>query len=93
MAITGDGLIPRLPGFSDNLIPCSDIGSASIKERPAGKPQMASVFLRSKNNVMLQHLRCPHCGYDLRLLPTDPKDGASVCPECGCAWRLEPDAE
>jgi hypothetical protein len=39
--------------------------------------------------VMLAHQRCPHCGYDLRLLPTDPADGATVCPECGCAWRLE----
>ena len=39
--------------------------------------------------VMLKHLRCPHCGYDLRLLPTDPEDGATVCPECGCAWRLD----
>jgi len=38
--------------------------------------------------VMLQHLRCPHCGYDLRGLPVDPADGATVCPECGCAWRL-----
>ena len=25
----------------------------------------------------------------LRLLPTDPADGATVCPECGCAWKLE----
>ena len=38
--------------------------------------------------AMLKHLRCPHCGYDLRLLPTDPTDGVTVCPECGCAWRL-----
>lgn len=38
--------------------------------------------------AMLRYLRCPHCGYDLRLLPTDPKDGATVCPECGCVWRL-----
>ena len=38
--------------------------------------------------VMLEHLRCPHCGYDLRLLPTDPGDGATICPECGCAWKL-----
>jgi hypothetical protein len=43
-------------------------------------------------NIMLQHLRCPHCGYDLRLLPTAPGDGATVCPECGCAWRLPPPA-
>ena len=38
--------------------------------------------------VMLKHTRCPHCGYDIRGLPTDPKDGMTVCPECGCAWRL-----
>ncbi len=38
--------------------------------------------------AMLKYARCPRCGYDLRLLPTDPEDGATVCPECGCAWRL-----
>ena len=38
---------------------------------------------------MLKHLRCPHCGYDLRSLRVDPTDGATVCPECGCAWRLD----
>ena len=39
--------------------------------------------------VMLRHRRCPHCGYDLRMLPTDPTDEVTICPECGCAWRLE----
>ena len=43
--------------------------------------------------AMLKHLRCPHCGYDLRLLPADPADGATVCPECGCAWLLKGEAE
>jgi hypothetical protein len=45
---------------------------------------------RSKRatTVMLQFRRCPHCGYDLRGLREDPADGATVCPECGCAWRL-----
>ena len=38
--------------------------------------------------VMLRHLRCPHCGYDIRGLPAHPNDGATVCPECGCAWRV-----
>jgi hypothetical protein len=38
--------------------------------------------------IMLDHLRCPHCGYDLRGLPVSPDDGATVCPECGCAWEL-----
>lgn len=38
--------------------------------------------------AMLKHLRCPHCGYDLRGLPADPSDDASVCPECGRAWRV-----
>ena len=39
--------------------------------------------------AMLKHLHCPHCGYDIRGLPIDPEDGATVCPECGCAWRLD----
>jgi hypothetical protein len=39
--------------------------------------------------VMLKHLRCPHCGYDIRGLPSSPDDGATICPECGSAWRLE----
>ena len=45
--------------------------------------------LRRVCGTMLKHLRCPHCGYDLRLLPSDPADGATVCPECGCAWELD----
>ncbi|UCG16523.1 MAG: zinc ribbon domain-containing protein [Phycisphaerales bacterium] len=43
-------------------------------------------------SVMLEHLRCPHCGYDIRGLPADAEDGATVCPECGFAWRL-PDSK
>ena len=38
--------------------------------------------------VMLQHRHCPHCGYNLRGLAEDEEDGATVCPECGCAWNL-----
>jgi hypothetical protein len=45
---------------------------------------------RKTTGAMLRHLRCPHCGYDLRMLPADPADGATVCPECGCAWKLDP---
>lgn len=52
LAITSDGLILRLPRFSDNLIPWRDIGGASIKDRPASKPQVASVFLSSKNKTV-----------------------------------------
>ena len=39
-------------------------------------------------NIILKYSRCPHCGYDLRMLRVDPEDGATVCPECGCAWKL-----
>lgn len=39
--------------------------------------------------AMLKYLRCPHCGYDLRMLPVDPSDGATICPECGCAWMID----
>ena len=42
--------------------------------------------------VMLEHQRCPHCGYDLRGLTPDRTDQATVCPECGCAWHLDDDA-
>jgi hypothetical protein len=38
--------------------------------------------------IMLKHGRCPHCGYDLRNLPVDGTDSATICPECGCAWKL-----
>ena len=30
-----------------------------------------------------------NAGYDLRQLPVDPEDRATVCPECGCAWILD----
>lgn len=45
--------------------------------------------LRHVRDLLLRRLRCSHCGYDLRGLPTDPEDGATVCPECGCAWKLD----
>jgi ribosomal protein S27AE len=41
---------------------------------------------------MLEHRRCPHCGYDLRGLPDESNDGATICPECGSAWILAADA-
>ncbi len=43
--------------------------------------------------AMLEHRRCPHCGYDLRMLPLDADDGATLCPECGCAWKLSEETE
>jgi hypothetical protein len=39
--------------------------------------------------AMLKHRRCPHCGYDLRSLPTAVEDGTTVCPECACAWLID----
>ena len=48
-----------------------------------------SARTRRVTEIMLEYLRCPHCGYDIRSLPIDPEDGATVCPECGCAWRIE----
>lgn len=38
--------------------------------------------------VMLKHGHCPHCGYALKGLSASEEDGATVCPECGCAWGL-----
>ena len=52
VAITTDGLIVRLPGFKDDLIPWHDIDSASIKSRPAGKPQVARLFIKGTNKTV-----------------------------------------
>ena len=46
------------------------------------------VRFQRTTSVMLRHRRCPHCGYDLHGLRTDEDDGATVCPECGAAWKL-----
>ena len=43
--------------------------------------------------ALLKHRRCPHCGYDLRGLAAETSDGATICPECGCAWELPEAAE
>jgi hypothetical protein len=56
-------------------------------------PFLAYRFAKAKYvsrvaSVMLKHRHCPHCGYDIRGLPRHPEDGATVCPECGCAWKL-----
>jgi hypothetical protein len=42
-------------------------------------------------SVMLQHRRCPHCGYGLTGVPAG-EDGLTVCPECACAWRIDASA-
>ncbi len=54
-------------------------------------PWMSQRQTRTKRNraALLLHQRCPHCGYDLQTLAVDPRDGATVCPECSCAWRLD----
>ena len=43
--------------------------------------------------AMLKHFRCPHCGYNLHGLAPDGTDGATVCPECGCAWNVDSQAK
>ena len=71
--------------FALSLVPYCGVGTAFF-----------AFWQGARNNrhqrikdIMLKHLRCPHCGYDIRGLPTDPEDGATVCPECGCAWSLD----
>ena len=61
---------------------------AYLKLRKARQARNQRIHL-----IMLKHRHCPHCGYDIRGLPTDSEDGATVCPECGCAWRLDGEAE
>lgn len=45
-------------------------------------------YARRIVDVMLRHRCCPHCGYGLQGLEPDAQDGATTCPECGCAWRV-----
>ena len=52
VAVTGDGLIIRLPGFADDLIPWANIVEASVKEKPEGKPQVASVVLKAGRRTL-----------------------------------------
>jgi hypothetical protein len=52
-----------------------------IHQRRARRGRVSAVLIRFR--------RCPHCGYSLQGLPVDPTDGATVCPECACAWRLD----
>lgn len=39
--------------------------------------------------AILRQGRCAHCGYDLQGLEADARDGATICPECAAAWRLD----
>ncbi len=51
--------------------------------------RMARAEYRDRvTDVMLQYRHCPYCGYCLRGLPVEAEDGATVCPECGCAWSV-----
>lgn len=52
VAITSDGVILRLPGFSDDLIPWHDIGGAAIEDRPDGKPQVASLNMSNTTSTL-----------------------------------------
>lgn len=48
VAVATDGLLVRLPGFDDKLIPWDNIGSASVRNISEGKPQIADVFFKGK---------------------------------------------
>ena len=70
--------------FARNLIPYTGV----IAGLAGSWIALRSARHQKIGSAMLQHRRCPHCGYDLRMLPVAPEDGATICPECGCAWSL-----
>lgn len=70
--------------FTNPAILCAMIGGGVVPFIVAHKQRMQRV-----REVLLHHRRCPHCGYDLRELPSDSDDHCTVCPECACAWRLD----
>ncbi len=52
VAIVSNGLIVKLPGFGDDLIPWSDIEKADIKDLKEDKPQIARVSMKGKNKIV-----------------------------------------
>ena len=48
VAVTSDGLFVRLPASKEAMIPWTQIASAEIKEKPAGKPQVARVVMKGE---------------------------------------------
>jgi hypothetical protein len=84
-ARSGAGL--RFVGIGDAIIILFFIiffGGLHLYLRSARRARFTRVC-----GIMLKHLHCPHCGYDIRGLPTAAEDAATICPECGCAWRLD----
>jgi hypothetical protein len=86
-----------LVGAVLGLISGGGIGRALIRMLPFTGAAMLPFLLWARlrrdrfkqvTEVMLRRRHCPHCGYDLRGLPVDANDDATVCPECGCAWKL-----
>lgn len=63
VAITGDGLIIRLPAIKDDLIPWSKISGAMVKDAPANKPQTVRLIIKDGR----KHL---DIGGVVRLFPT-----------------------
>ena len=52
VAVMRDGLIMRLPGFSDELLTWKNLGEATVKDLPEAKPQIASVFFKDKQKLV-----------------------------------------
>ncbi|MHC4273452.1 MAG: hypothetical protein ACYTE6_15230 [Planctomycetota bacterium] len=67
--------------YAPNLVVVALIPWMFVHQRRARRGRVSAVLIKFR--------RCPHCGYSLRGLPVDPADGATVCPECACAWRLD----
>jgi hypothetical protein len=76
-------------GFDPVSVTIHVVQALVILSAPLVAFRMArSKYLGRIATVMLEHRRCPHCGYDLHGLSVDPADGATLCPECGCAWHV-----
>ncbi len=52
VAVTSDGLIVRMVGFKEELMPWTDIRKASVKDVPEKKPQVALLRLKQSAKVL-----------------------------------------
>ena len=48
VAVTTDGLIVRLPGFDDGLIPWHQISGAAVKDLPSVKRPVAQLAMKDR---------------------------------------------
>ena len=86
LAPRATNLLPAAPvirGLVIGLVPSLPLPFVMYVMIHAGRKQVARLVTR--------YGYCASCGYALTKLPVD-EDSCTVCPECGSAWKVPPQA-